>query len=58
MYFKKKKIFWKTTATTLPPNILYMFFTTRKLQPQILPNTHLNPTNYIFLKLIFLKSLP
>ena len=35
------------------PNILYMFFATHKSQPQILPNTYLNPPNHTFLKLIF-----
>jgi hypothetical protein len=45
MHFQVKNTL-KKTATTLPPNILYMFFATHKFQPQFLPNTYLNPTNH------------
>jgi hypothetical protein len=53
MHFQVKSILKNITR-----NILYMFFTTHKLQPQFLSNIYLNLTttcNRIFLKFIFLK---
>jgi hypothetical protein len=42
MYFQVKNTFEKQPQ----PNILYMFFTAHKHQPQFLPNTYLNLTNH------------
>jgi hypothetical protein len=52
MHFLVKSTFEKQPQ----PNILYIFFTVYKPQLYFLPNTYLNSTNHIFLKLIFLKS--
>ena len=42
MHFQVKNTFEKQ----LQPNILYIFFTVYKPQPQFLPNAYLNSTNY------------
>jgi len=42
MHFQVKNTFEKQ----LQPNILYMFFTVHKPQPQFLLNTYLNLTNH------------
>ena len=48
MHFQVKNTLEKQPQS----NILYMFFTAHKPQPQFLSNTHINSANYIFLKLL------